>query len=199
MALGGRWAHAQSERDPGSRSAPPPLDRPAPPGAAPVQAGALGGVGFPRALSVEALVVVDRIAALGVEYGAVPAITIEGVDASLWSLAGDARFFPFQGSFYLALGFGYEHLAAATSISLGRFGSVPEVFALDSWFLNPRLGFLWTWAPFALGLDAGVQIPLSSAVSSTLPIAPFPAAQHAVDALSGVLPTVDLLRIGLVL
>ena len=46
-------------------------------------------------------------------------------------------------------------------------------------------------------VDAGVQVPLSSSVSSSLPLALYPAAERRVDALGGtVLPTVNLLRLG---
>ena len=52
----------------------------------------------------------------------------------------------------------------------------------------------------ALGVEAGVQIPLSPDVSSSLPIALYPSAQRTIEALgSSVIPTVDLVRVGLVL
>jgi hypothetical protein len=175
---------------------------PSPPGVTPLRVGVIGGLGFPRPLAVEAIAEISEVVALGVEYGALPSVTISGVDATLWSLAGDVRVFPFRGSpFFLGLRAGRQHVSAATAVSLMSFGSATEVLDLDSWFLNPRAGFLWTMqGGFTLGVEAGVQIPLSPSVSSTLPLSLYPSAQRTVDALgSSVIPTVDLLRIGLLL
>jgi hypothetical protein len=168
---------------------------PAPPGVTPLRVGVIGGLGFPRPLAVE-------VVALGVEYGALPSVTVSGVDATLWSLAGDVRVFPFHGSpFFLGLRAGRQHVSATTTVSLMSFGSATEVLDLDSWFLNPRVGFLWTMqGGFTLGVEAGVQIPLSPSVSSTLPLSLYPSAQRTADAFgSSVIPTVDLVRIGLLL
>jgi hypothetical protein len=66
--------------------------------------------------------------------------------------------------------------------------------------VNPRLGFLWTLnGGFSIGLEAGVQLPISSSFSSTLPdaIASRVHTSTPVDLLTGALPTVDLLRIGM--
>ncbi len=76
--------------------------------------GAIAGVGFPRPLAVEALAVFERTAAVGLEYGVMPSVTIDGVKASLWSLAGDARVLPFRGAFFVGLRAGLQHLEGAT-------------------------------------------------------------------------------------
>ncbi len=166
-----------------------------------MRVGVLGGIGFPRPLAIEVLAVFSGIVAVGAEYGALPTVTIDGVSASLWSLAADLRVFPFQGAFYLGLRAGRQHARATTSIAIGSFGDANEVLDLDSWFLNPRVGFLWTTREgLTLGIEAGVQLPLNPGVSSTLPIALYPSAQRTIDVLgSSVLPTVDLLRVGLLL
>jgi hypothetical protein len=171
------------------------------PGVTPLRVGVIAGLGFPRPLAVEAIGEVSEVVALGVEYGALPKITVAGVDADLWSLAGDVRVFPFRGPFFLGLRAGRQHVGATTSVAIMSFGSATEVLGLDSWFLNPRVGFLWTTREgLTLGVEAGVQFPLSPSVSSTLPLSLYPAAQRTVDALgSSVIPTVDLLRIGLLL
>jgi hypothetical protein len=69
-------------------------------------------------------------------------------------------------------------------------------------FLNPRLGFLWNIGPMALGLDAGVQLPIGVTTAENLP-AGIAAPQTALDIrhtlAEQALPTVDLLRLGLVL
>jgi hypothetical protein len=172
-----------------------------PSGPRPLRVGVLGGIGFPRPLAIEALAVFSGLVAVGVEYGALPAITVDGVNAGLWSVAADLRVFPFQGAFYLGLRAGRQHARATTSIAAGSFGDATEILDLDSWFLNPRAGFLWTTRDgLSFGVEAGVQFPLSPGVSSSLPLSLYPSAQHTIDALgSSVIPTVDLLRIGLLL
>jgi hypothetical protein len=167
----------------------------------PVRIGAIGGIGFPRPLAVEGMVLVGGTVALGVEYGALPPTTISGVRVSLWSLGGDARVFPFRGAFFIGLRAGHQHVGAAMTVVVGSIGSAYEELALDSWFINPRLGVLWiSHSGLAFGVEAGVQIPMSTAVSSTLPLSLAPSVRSTADALgSTVLPTFDLLRIGIVL
>ncbi len=175
-----------------------------PPGeapAAPLRVGAVGGVGFPQPLAVEGIVVLGGYVALGAEYGALPATTIDGVHASLWSLSGDARIFPFRDAFFVGLRAGHQRLTASTTIAVASIISIAEALTIDSWFLNPRVGFLWrSSGGLAFGLDAGVEIPMSAAISSTLPLALLPSAQNTIDAIAnGVVPTIDIVRIGLVL
>ena len=144
---------------------------------------------------------IGGLVALGVEYGALPAVTIDGVSTSLWSLAGDLRVLPFHGAFFIGLRAGRQHVGATTTISVASFGSATEVLGLDSWFVNPRVGFLWTTREgLTFGVEAGVQVPLSPAVSSSLPLSLYPTAQRTIDTLGkSVLPTIDLLRVGLLL
>jgi hypothetical protein len=167
----------------------------------PVRVGVIGGIGFPRPLAIEGIAGISGYLALGVEYGTLPNLTVDGVSASLWSVAGDLRIFPFRGAFFLGLRAGRQHVGATTTIAMGPFGDAAEVLGLDSWFLNPRVGFLWTMrGGLTFGVEAGVQFPLSPSVSSSLPLALYPSAQRTIDALgSSVIPTVDLLRLGLVL
>jgi hypothetical protein len=167
----------------------------------PLRVGVLGGIGFPRPLAIEALAEFSGIVAVGIEYGALPTVTVDGVSAGLWSVAADLRVFPFRGAFYLGLRAGRQHAGATTSVAVGSFGDATEVLALDSWFLNPRVGFLWTTREgLSFGVEAGVQFPLSPAVSSSLPLSLYPSAERTIDALgSSVIPTLDLLRVGLLL
>jgi hypothetical protein len=162
--------------------------------------GAIGGVGFPRPLAIEAMVLLGR-GALGAEYGVLPALTVGGTQISLWSVAGDARFFPFRGAFFVGLRAGRQHIGASTTVALGSHGSVPEELSFDSWFVNPRVGFLWaSRSGLAFGMEAGIQVPVGASVSSTLPLALAPQAQSTADAIGNtVIPTFDLLRVGLLL
>ena len=170
--------------------------------------GALVGVGFPRPLAVEGVVKLERRVLLGLEYSALPQITISDVRASCWAIAGDARLFPLRGPFFVGLRAGHQHISAEATVSAYGY-SVPAAMTVDTIFLNPRLGFLWTWDPgVTLGIDAGVQIPLSSSVTSTLPsttssvvTTAAASARQSLESVAGgvgqtVLPTIDLLRVG---
>jgi hypothetical protein len=165
----------------------------------PLRVGAIGGVGFPTPLAIEAMMKWGDVVAVGAEYGVLPTLTIDNVQTSLWSLAGDVRVFPFRGGFFVGLRAGHQHVGADTTVTVASYGSASEALSLDSWFVNPRIGFLWTsHSGFTLGMDAGVQIPLSSDTTSSLPLALLPGAQRTANALgSSLLPTVDLLRIGM--
>ena len=94
--------------------------------------------------------------------------------------------------------------------SLGSFGTVTDTLTVDTWFINPRVGALWMWdSSLAVGIEAGLQIPLSSSISNSLPenLPNDPRVTNATGKLFAVgdtlgnstLPTIDLLKIGLVL
>lgn len=167
-----------------------------------VRVGVIGGVGFPRPLAVEGLIKLERVVALGVEYSALPTLTISSVDTRAWAIAGDLRLFPFQGPFFLGVRAGRQRVDASGSVTVsGR--SLPESYTVDTTFVNPRLGLLFTFRPgITIGTDAGVQIPLSSTTSSTLPDGRPETAE--VDRVvkfyaNKWLPTVDLVRLGILL
>jgi hypothetical protein len=169
----------------------------------PVKLGAAGGIGFPRPLSVEGFVTVKRYVLVGGEYSVLPKVNVGGTDTTMWALAADARVFPFGGAFFIGVRGGRQHLGTRTTVTVTGVGSLSETLDVDTWFVNPRVGFAWTWSSgFTLGLDAGIQIPLKSNVSSNLPAAAL--ADSRVTSVSDafgkrVLPTVDLLRVGFVL
>ena len=162
--------------------------------------GVLGGVGFPRPLAIEGMLKIERALGLGVEYSVMPTFTISGVETRFWALAGDVRVFPGQGAFFLGLRGGHQHLGAQGAITVQRYGTLSESLTVDTTFVNPRLGCLWTFEPgFSIGIDAGVQIPLSTSSSNTLPAGT--AASTEVNRVASsygqkLLPTIDLLRIG---
>lgn len=167
-----------------------------------VRIGAIGGIGFPRPLAVEALVKLERIFAIGIEYSVLPTVTISSVDTRAWAVAADARIFPFRGPFFLGVRAGKQRVDAAGSLTVsGR--SFPESYSVDTTFVNPRLGLLFTFRPgITIGTDAGVQIPLSNSTSSTLPDGrPETAEVNRVVTFyaNKWLPTVDLVRLGVLL
>jgi hypothetical protein len=198
LLLGGPARAAPAAASPAPTEAPPPRPAPEP---APVRLGVIGGVGFPRPLSLEATAELYGWVAIGVEYGVLPSITIDGVDASLWSLSAGVRVYPFRNSFFVGLGAGRQHAAASTAVTVPMFGPVDANVGLDCWFVNPQVGFLWhSREGITLGVDAGVQFPIGPTVSSNVPLSLDPSLANAVRTIgSSVLPTIDLLRLGLVL
>ena len=76
-----------------------------------------------------------------------------------------------------------------------------ENLTYESWFINPRLGFLWTSrSGVTFGFDAGVQVPINGVVNSAIPLSLVPSVQSTVSNLAqSALPTVDLLRIGMLM
>jgi hypothetical protein len=173
-----------------------------------VKVGALVGVSFPRPLSVEGIVKLEQLAALGVDYSALPQIGVSGVQLTSWAVAGSVRVFPFRSAFFFGLRAGRQHLTADASVSAYGY-AVPVGLSVDTTFLNPQLGFIWTWDPgITLGIDAGLQIPISSQASSSLqtavPSVAQPAVSPAQQTLESVakaagqttLPTLDLVRVG---
>jgi hypothetical protein len=161
--------------------------------------GAVAGLGFPRPLSIEALIKLDDYVAVGGEYGVLPSITVDGVETTLSSFAADGRIFPFRNAFYVGLRAGRQHVGAETGVSVESLGALNETLALDSWFLNPRIGVLWTAASgLTVGAEIGIQIPLSSDITSSLPLAyaPEAEAERAVNTFGkSVLPTINLLQL----
>lgn len=165
----------------------------------------LAGVGLPRPLAIEGGVALGRSWLIGAEYSALPETTAGAVSAGLWAAAADLRFFPLRGPFFIGLRGGYQELSASATLHYGALPSYAESMRVATWWLNPRVGFLWTPHPFAIGIDAGVQLPLTASVSRGSSLADL-----GVDVDTGltragttlgrsVLPTIDLLRVGLVL
>jgi hypothetical protein len=198
----------------GLASATPPDDRGEPrtrggddePSPEHFRIGVLGGVGLPRPLAIEAMIKVERLMGVGGDYGVLPTIHVSRVSASSWALAADVRVFPLKGPFFIGLRAGYQHLAAATTVTVANVGSASLAARVDSTFINPRLGFLWTWDPgITLGIDAGVQILLGSKVATDMPaLATGTVVDRELTSVANalgqaVLPTIDLLRVGILL
>jgi hypothetical protein len=164
--------------------------------------GALGGLGFPRPLAIEGMVKLEKVVALGVEYSVLPTFSAYGVETTFHALAADARVFPLRGPFFVGLRAGHQHIGGVGTVTVNGLSGAGSV-TVDTTFVNPRLGFLWTFEPgLSVGIDAGVQIPVSPTVSSTLPAGSV-ANQEAMRVASAfgtsVLPTIDLIRLGFLL
>jgi hypothetical protein len=182
-------------------AAPPPKDSDASKHDGTVHVGVLGGVGFPRPLAIEGVLEFDRLILIGGEYSALPTTNFSGVDTSLWALAADLRVFPMRNGFFVGLRAGKQHLAESATVTVSGISASGGNTA-DTTFLNPRLGFLWNWHALAIGIDAGVQIPVLTSTTSNLPAGVTPpsgAADLSHTLSQSVIPTVDLLRIGVVM
>jgi hypothetical protein len=196
VALSGAAAHAAppppaAAEASGEASSPYPTFR----------AGAIAGMGFPRPFAIEAIAQLWTHAVVGIEYGFMPDVTVQGVQVGTWSLAGDARWLPWRGPLFFGLRAGVQHIDVAGSLPVSGWGNVNEALGLDASFLNPRIGLLWVMrSGLVLGMDAGVEIPLSTSMTSTWPLAYAPDLQRQIEGLQrSVLPTIDLIRIGYVL
>jgi len=184
-----------------TQGAPSPKETDGPRRGDGLHVGVLGGVGFPRPLAVEGLLEFDRLIVLGVEYSALPTTTFSGVETSLWALAADFRIFPFRNAFFIGLRAGKQHLSETASLTAGT-GTLAASETADTTFIDPRMGFLWNWHALAIGIDAGVQIPLLTISSSTAPAGvsvPTGAADISRTLSRDAIPTVDLLQIGVVM
>jgi hypothetical protein len=208
LALAASWSTAALAQvaSPATAAPAPPAKETASAPAAPerdhIGFALLGGVGFPRPLAVEALVDVHHVASFGVEYSALPTTNLYGVNVNVWAVAADVRIFPLRNAFFVGLRAGHQRLGESGSTSVTGVGTLSASTTVDMTFLNPRIGFLWTWHALAFGLDAGVQVPVSSSTSTTLPSSvslPPGAAQLTQVLGSSVLPTVDLLQLGVAL
>ena len=92
---------------------------------------------------------------------------------------------------------------ATSTVTLPQgLGSLAEQVSAETWFVNPRLGFLWTWSWLTVGIDAGAQIPVAASYINTIP-GQLSVSQSATDVShffgGDVIPTVNLLRLGVML
>jgi hypothetical protein len=170
----------------------------------PFRLGAFTGVGFPRPVSIEGFIKIDKIIGFGLEYSLLPQLTVSGINTQLSAIMGDVRVFPLETGFFIGMGVGRQHLSAISATALpAELGGGNPGITMDSYILNPRIGFLSTWSwGLTLGIDAGVQIPVSVTTQNTIPsgISFSPDPTGVANAFGkSVLPTVDLLRIGLLL
>jgi hypothetical protein len=168
-------------------------------GGAPVHVGAMIGlVSLPRPVDAEVFVRVVDLFAVGLGYSDFPAF----IANPLLELAGaksgstdarldqfnafdlDLRVFPFRGAFFVGSSFGRQSLQGAVSENtvLGRQTATVD---LTTWYMTPRVGWLWTFARgFLLGFDLGVQIKLSADRTVTLPPGATPEVRDRVENLA---------------
>jgi hypothetical protein len=170
-----------------------------------VQFGFLAGTGFPRPLSAEVMLKIADTVAIGGEYSTMPSTTVGQVKVGYRAYAVDLRIFPLQSSFFIGARMLRQHLDSEGTVTNTTTGtSYSGSMSVDTWFFNPRMGFLWTWSSgVSLGMDAGLQIPMSHTESLNVPALPagteIPASVTSIPDTFGkkVLPTVTLLQLGM--
>ena len=160
-----------------------------------VRVGAIAGVGFPHPLTVEALVKIDRIVAIGAEYGFTPDINISGVTASMWSASGDVRVF--------------RCAARSSSARARRRAATPRREVVRVLASDHSANVLREPAHRLLvDVEERVHLrhrrrraaPVTYSVTGTSTAMSIPQLTNAASLIGGtVLPTVDLLKIGFML
>lgn len=169
--------------------------------------GAIAGVGFPRPFAVEGLIKIKRYVAIGGEYSFLPAMTISSADVSFKGVAADLRVFPFANGFFVGTKVGKQWLSGRTTVSVQQINSsFKESADANTFFVNPRVGFLKTWrSGITIGIDAGVQIPISPSYVRDSDAAKIGVTDASADKTlvtiantlgNKVTPSVDLLRLG---
>lgn len=124
-----------------------------------VKPGILLGIGLPRVANGEVAVKLGKYFAVGAQYALIPTLTFPGLDAKVGTstIQGTLRTFPFGGAFYIGLNGGLQMVDASMSE-----GDLSAKTKLSAPVIAPQIGWLWTWkSGFALGINAGVQIPFS--------------------------------------
>jgi hypothetical protein len=145
----------------------------------------IGVVSLPRPADVEVLVRIFDLFGVGLGYSDFPAF----VANPLLDLAGakdadtdarldqfnafdlDLRLFPFRGRFFVGTSLGHQSLKGAVTENTA-LGPQTATVDLGTWYVTPRVGWMWTFDPgFLLAFDAGVQIKLSADKTVTVPAA----------------------------
>jgi hypothetical protein len=144
----------------------------------------LGLVSLPRPVDGEVFVKFMDLVSLGFSYSDFPNFVADPVLTAVGAKGGDTvarlddfssyeanlRIFPFRGAFFFGSSLGHQSLRGAVTESTTVAGPQTGTANVQSIYATPRLGFLWNWnSGFLLGLDAGVQLKLSSDVTTTLP------------------------------
>jgi hypothetical protein len=104
----------------------------------------------------------------GFDYGFFPSMSFgeATISANSWNLA--ARIYPFQESFYIGVAFGKQSLSGSMTDQINTGFTTESVTAtaqFNQTFLAPQIGWRWVWdSGLFLGMELGVQIPMSSDV-----------------------------------
>ena len=172
-----------------------------------LRVGPVVSLGFPRPFALEGLLEIEKVVGLGVEYSFMPKTTVADVTTRFDAFALDANWYPFKGGFFIGMRAGRQWLSGSATLRVQNVGAFTESAQAATWFVNPRIGYLYTFSSgITLGVDAGVQLPIGATYERSGPATSAGLAQGtAVDNTlrqvantlgNEVTPTVDLLRIG---
>jgi hypothetical protein len=149
----------------------------------PIHVGATVGLSLPRPLDAQIYVSAFGFVSVGFSYSDFPSFVADPLLSAAGlkngqttvrldqfsAMEADVRVFPFAGNFFVGSGLGRQSFKSSVtqSTTLGNFnGSV----AVSTTYATPRVGYLWTFGPgVVLGVDAGVQLKLSSDAQVSLP------------------------------
>jgi hypothetical protein len=96
----------------------------------------------------------------GVDYQFMPSLSVSDTSARWSMLSVDARVFPFAGSFWVGLGFGYQSFRARR-VEQTEYGRVEAEGTLGLPLIKLGLGFI-SRSGLTMGIDLGVGFPLGS-------------------------------------
>lgn len=152
----------------------PVAAKPTPPDAdhgllGPVRLGPSIGVGAPEALQVGALVTYARVVGVSFAWGTLPKVAVPGTGGATItrsSLEVDLRGYPFRGPFFVGVGLGHARTRGSMDAAIRAYRTnIPASASarMEATYLSPKLGVLFvTRSGFAIGADAGVEIPISA-------------------------------------
>lgn len=128
---------------------------------------------FPHPIFVEAAFRPLPVVSFGLGAGGISLkdLNVGSNPISVSMLAFDlkGRWHPFQGSFFLGLGLGYQKMSGQMSETIqvqsgNQTSSVLTTvnLSVNSPYLTPQLGWFWVWSGgFTIGFDIGLQVPFA--------------------------------------
>lgn len=182
----------------------------------PVRLGVLAGIGAPSALTGQLLATYMGWVGVSGDYGSLPTVVLpiaSGVNLRQSQISVAGRVYPFHGAVFVGCGVGTQEVEAwgGESASIHAGGATTTLdgalkMSARTVFVMPQVGFLYRFEMgLAVGMDAGVQLPLSGSGSTTATAngtsAEVPSGVRDVVAFVQTKPTpvLNLLRIGYVL
>lgn len=135
---------------------------------------------------------------VGIDYVAIPTVTLGDVKAGYSDLSFNARVFPWKGRFYVGAALGSRSFTAKASDSAGNEAKID----VKSTYLAPEIGWRFVWpSGFFMGIDLGYQIILSPKTTLTANLSVDPVdrknVEDAGDQIGKIgLPIISLLQLG---
>lgn len=136
----------------------------------PLRIGPTASIGFPFLLNYSLDATWDKTIGMSFSGGRFQRELDKETEIELFNWDVRARWFPFQGSFFLGAAYGNQGIVAKTKQDLKVKTAEVELtvpttmrLELNTNYLTPHLGWFKTWGPgFTIGSEIGYQMPLSS-------------------------------------